>query len=64
MAINSRLAMLLALAGGAAIGAAFALRRRNERLHGEKRRLHKADLQAWEGEGGSLAAPAAAPRNA
>jgi shikimate 5-dehydrogenase len=57
------MAMLLALAGGAAIGAAFVLRQRNDRLHVEKRQ-HKTTLQAWEGEGGSLAAPAAAPRNA
>jgi hypothetical protein len=46
----------LALVGGAAIGAALTLRR------GEERRLatrqqHKEDLQAWEGEGGSVAMP-------
>jgi len=63
MAINSRVAMLLALAAGAAIGTAFALRQRNERLHGETRRQHKTNLQSWEGEGGSLAAPAVAPPN-
>ena len=61
MAINSRLALLLALAGGAAIGAAFMVRRGNERRHVEKRQV-KQDLQAWEGEGGSLATPATATR--
>lgn len=44
----------LALVGGAAIGAALTLRRGEERRLATKRQ-HKENLQAWEGEGGSLA---------
>lgn len=49
----------LAIAGGMAIGAAFTMRRRDDRRRAD-RRLHKEDVHAWEGEGGSLAAPATA----
>ena len=58
MTTYRRWVLPLALVGGAAIGAALTLRR------GEERRLatrqqHKEDLQAWEGEGGSVARPPA-----
>jgi hypothetical protein len=46
--------MPLALVGGAAIGAALTLRR-GEDLRLPTKRQYKEDLQAWEGEGGSLA---------
>ena len=52
-------ALPLALAGGVAIGAACGLRRKAERVQGSKRQ-HKENLQTWEDEGGSLAAPATA----
>jgi hypothetical protein len=38
---------------GAALGASLMLRRRNEFRHRERRQ--QEDLQAWEGEGGSVA---------
>jgi hypothetical protein len=53
-------ALPLALVGGMAIGTAFAMQRRTERRLAGKRQ-HKQDLHAWEGEGGSLATPAAIP---
>jgi hypothetical protein len=43
--------------GGAAIGAALTLRRGDERRLAA-RQQSKENLQAWEGEGGSLAVPA------
>lgn len=49
----------LAIAGGMVIGAAFTLRRRDDRRRADHQ-LHKEDVHAWEGEGGSLAAPATA----
>ncbi len=52
-------ALPLALAGGMAIGAAFAMQRRTERRLSGKLQ-HKQDLHAWESEGGSLATPATA----
>ena len=54
MAINRHWALPLALVGGMAVGAALALRRRDERRHATKRQ-HKQDLHAWEDEGGNLA---------
>lgn len=48
--------MALALAGGAAVGAALTLTRRKRRRHVDTRQ-HKHDLHAWEGEGGNLATP-------
>ena len=54
-------ALPLALAGGVAIGAAFAMQRRTERRLAGKQQ-HKQNLHAWEGEGGSLATPATAQR--
>ena len=56
MTMNRLWALPLALVGGVAIGAALALRRGKGHRHA--RRQHKEDLQAWEGEGGSLAIPA------
>ena len=46
----------LALVGGAAIGAALTLRRGEERRLATKQQQQE-DLQAWEGEGGSVATP-------
>jgi hypothetical protein len=57
MTMNRRWALALAVAGGAALGAALTMRRRAGRRHIEKRQ-HVHHLQAWEGEGGSLATPA------
>jgi hypothetical protein len=54
-------ALPFALVGGMAVGAALALRRRHERRHAEKHQA-RYDLQAWEGEGGSLAPPATTQR--
>ena len=59
MTMNRYWALPLALAGGVAIGAAFGLHRKAERRETGKRQ-HKEGLQAWEDEGGSLAAPATA----
>ena len=59
MTMNRRWALPLALVGGMAVGAALTLRHRTERRHREKRQ-HKHNVQAWEGEGGSLATPATA----
>jgi hypothetical protein len=58
MAMNRYWALPLALAGGVAIGAAFAMQRRTGRQRAG-RQQHKQDLHTWEGEGGSLATPAA-----
>jgi hypothetical protein len=55
MTIYRHCALPLAPVGGAALGASLMLRRRNELRHRE-RRQHE-DLQAWEGEGGSVAVP-------
>jgi hypothetical protein len=57
MTMYRRWVLPLALFGGAAIGAALILRRGEERRLATKQQ-HKEDLQAWEGEGGSLAMPA------
>jgi hypothetical protein len=46
----------LAVVGGAAIGAALTVRRGQARRLATKQQ-HKEDLQAWEGEGGSVATP-------
>jgi hypothetical protein len=59
MTMSRRWALPLVLVGAVAIGAALGLRRRNTH-HDTKKRQHTEDLRAWEGEGGSLAAPAAA----
>lgn len=59
MTMQTRWSLPLALAAGAVVGAGLALLSR-----GKRRRLagaqHKEHLQAWEGEGGSLQAPAPA----
>ena len=54
MTMNGRLALLLALAGGVAVGTAITLNRQKDRRQFEKKQ-HKTDLQSWEGEGGSVA---------
>jgi len=59
MTMNRRWVVALAMVGGAAVGAAITLNRRNERRHAEERQ-HRHDLHAWEGEGGNLAPPPAA----
>ncbi len=56
MTTYRRWVLPLALVGGAAIGAAFTLRRGGERRLAAKQQ-HKEDLQAWEGEGGNVAMP-------
>jgi len=56
MTTYRRWVLPLALAGGAAIGAALTLRRGEERRLATKQQ-HKEDLQAWEGEGGNVATP-------
>jgi hypothetical protein len=55
MTTYRRWVLPLALVGGAAI-AALTLRRGDERRL-KTRQQHKEDLQAWEGEGGSVAMP-------
>lgn len=52
--INSRMAVLLALAGGVALGAALTMRLRRQDLHAEKLQ-QRHDLKSWEGEGGNHA---------
>ncbi len=54
MTMNGRWGLLLALAGGVALGSFIAANRRSERRLAAKKE-RKQDLQAWEGEGGSLA---------
>lgn len=54
MTMNGRLGLLLALAGGVALGSFLAANRRSVRRQDEKLE-RKQDLQAWEGEGGSIA---------
>jgi hypothetical protein len=49
--INSRMAVLLALAGGVAVGAALTMRLRHQQLH--EKRQDKRELKTWEGEGGN-----------
>lgn len=56
MTMYRRWALPLALVGGAVIGAALTLRLGEERRLATKQQ-HKEDLQAWEGEGGSVAMP-------
>jgi len=56
MTTYRRWVLPLALVGGAAIGAALTLRLGEERRLATKRQ-HKEDVQAWEGEGGSVAMP-------
>jgi hypothetical protein len=62
MKTDQRLTILVAVAGGIALGAAFALgaRRNRQHQHVALKRQHKADLHQWEGEGGNLA-PTPAP---
>jgi len=55
MTMNGRWGLLLALAGGVALGSFLAANRRSARRQVEKLE-RKQDLHAWEGEGGSLAA--------
>jgi hypothetical protein len=56
MTTYRRWVLPLALVGGAAIGAVLTLRLREERGVATTRQ-HREDLQAWEGEGGSVAMP-------
>ena len=56
MAMDRRWGVLLALAGCVAVGSAVVIGRRNGRHLGDKLQRRR-DLQAWEGEGGSLATP-------
>jgi hypothetical protein len=63
MTTYRRWVLPLALAGGAAIGAVLTLRLREERGLATKRQ-HREDLQAWEGEGGSVAMPPMPQREA
>jgi len=56
MTTYRRWVLPLALFGGAAVGAALTLRRGEERRLATKQQ-HKEDVQAWEGEGGSVAMP-------
>ena len=58
MTTYRRWVLPLALFGGAAIGAALTLRRGDERRVATRQK-HNEDLHAWEGEGGSVAMPAA-----
>ena len=53
---NRLIVLALALTGGLAAASAYAIRR-NAQLGSVK--LHKEDLQTWEGEGGKPAAPGA-----
>lgn len=54
MTMNGRWGLLLALAGGVALGSFIAANRRSVRRQVEKLE-RKQDLHAWEGEGGSIA---------
>jgi len=56
MTMYRRWTLPLVLVGGAAIGIALTRRRRTT-LHDAKKQQRTEDLQAWEGEGGNLAAP-------
>jgi hypothetical protein len=55
---NKFIILALALTGGMAAVSAYAVRRNTQR-RGAK--LHKEDLQTWEGEGGKPASPAMHP---
>jgi hypothetical protein len=59
MTTHRRWALPLAVAGGAAVGAVLALLWRSKRRHVAMEQ-DKENLQAWEGEGGSLVVPASA----
>jgi hypothetical protein len=54
--MNGKWGVLLALAGGVAIGSLMAMDHRGKRRASDKRQ-RKHGLQAWEGEGGSVAVP-------
>lgn len=58
--MSGKWGLLLALAGGVAIGSAIAMDQRGKRRVSEKQQ-RKAGLQAWEGEGGSVSVPARQP---
>ena len=55
MNIDRRWIFLFAVTISAAIGAAFASRSRNQRVQAAGESERKADLKAWENEGGNLA---------
>ena len=54
MTSSRNLILTLAVAGGTALAAVLAVRRRARRLEAVQ---HRSDLQAWENEGGSTPQP-------
>jgi len=55
---NKFIILALALTGAVAAASAYAIRRSAQRCEAK---LHKEDLQTWEGEGGKPAPPATHP---
>lgn len=55
---NKFIILALALTGGVAAAAAYVIRRSAQRCEAK---LHKEDLQTWEGEGGKPASSGARP---